>query len=103
MCARACAAAGGKVFDMHSDFMSYDDIQPQEMDHDLRTEHRHREWDWIHFIAREYAATLPASLILPSVLAAEGRGNALRAGCFFQSVAGVFPVGCTSVVRVVRR
>jgi N-acyl-D-aspartate/D-glutamate deacylase len=58
MCAKACAEAGAKMFDMHSDFVGYDDIQPQKMDPELRKEHYEREWSWIHYIAKEYGLTV---------------------------------------------
>jgi hypothetical protein len=58
MCAKACAEAGAKMFDMHSDFVGYDDVAPQKMDPELRKEHYEREWAWIHFIAKEYGLTV---------------------------------------------
>ena len=46
------------MFDMHSDFVGYDDVAPQKMDPELRKEHYEREWAWIHFIAKEYGLTV---------------------------------------------
>jgi N-acyl-D-amino-acid deacylase len=58
MCAKACAEGGAKMFDMHSDFVGYDDVAPQKMDPELRKEHYEREWAWIHFVAKEYGLTV---------------------------------------------
>lgn len=58
MCAKACAEAGAIMFDMHSDFVGYDDVVPDKMDPTLRQEHYDREWAWIHFIAKEYGLTV---------------------------------------------
>lgn len=54
LCARAVAEGGGRVFQMHNDFKSYDDIPEDKMDMQLRKEHYKREWAWIRFIAKEY-------------------------------------------------
>ena len=46
------------MFDMHSDFVGYDDVVPSKMDRELREEHTAREWSWIHFVAKEYGLTV---------------------------------------------
>jgi len=63
---KAISDGGGGIFEMASDFMSYDDKEHTDENHGIRLEHFAREWVWMNKMSKRFNVPLCFCLGIPT-------------------------------------